>query len=210
MLGRHRLNADGADRARATDRQFHHAVGARPADRRRAPERRDHLLGVRDAPQRRHVEVVGVRVRDEHSVEREQLLDRGRRDAPADVRDPLAQHGVGEDAHATKLDEQRRVTDVGELVQHASAVPTRRSWSAPRAACKRPRCATALYGSPIKSLTVKHEDKQLRLGLGPGSPLPPAPAGRRVVERRPGDESWLESLQVAQRRDRVAGPLRRA
>ena len=77
-------------------------------------------------------------VRDEDRVQREQLLDRGRRDAPADVRDPLAQHRVGEDAHATKLDEQRRVTDVGELVRHASAVPTRRSWGAPRAACKRP------------------------------------------------------------------------
>jgi hypothetical protein len=70
-------------------------------------------------------------------------------------------------------------------------------------------CGTGIvWVAEIKSLTVKHEEKQLRLRLGqvlrcrrrPTRPV-------RVVERRPSDESWLESLQVAQRRHGAAGPL---
>src|SRR5215472_2935295 len=76
------------------------------------------MEGAREPPYRRLVEMVVVIVRDEHDVDRRQVLegDTGWRKAlhphrAGERAQPLAPHGVGENVHAVELYEKRGVTD---------------------------------------------------------------------------------------------------
>ena len=59
-------------------------------------------------------EMIGVRVRDENSVERRQAIERdaGRGDAAENAGEPAIKIRIREHAHAADLDQQRGVPDV--------------------------------------------------------------------------------------------------
>ena len=70
------------------------------------------VSGPASAPQRRLVEMVVVQVRDEHAVEHARV--RGVGAAARQVRDAAAQHGVGEQARAGRLEQHGGVPEPGD------------------------------------------------------------------------------------------------
>ena len=87
--------------------------------------------------------MVVVRVRDEHRIERPGIGRR--RDVAAEVRDPVAQHGVGQQPRTAQLEQQRRVADPGDASGHARArwASTRSAMTAPPDAAMTSTIATA-------------------------------------------------------------------
>ena len=114
-----------------------HVAEARAAQQARAPARRDRRTRAQQ-PERASVQVIEVRVRDQHGVGVVELVERRERRQPAEVHDALAQDGVREEAHATHLDLHRRVPDVGDS-DHA---------------CYRGSSGRARLGNPVDSARI--------------------------------------------------------
>ena len=72
----------------------------------------DDQRATRDRAQGRTVEMVGVAVRDQDGIDRAQAGGIRRRPKPAEGTQPCSEDGVGEDAHAVELDQDRGVADV--------------------------------------------------------------------------------------------------
>ena len=109
-----------------------------PPDERRDTVRRDHRGAGRQVAQRRQVEMVVMGVREEHGVDAR--LEVGDRDEPADVPDPLAQHGIRQHPGAVELDQGRGVTHVGEETGGQTAEPFMRRWMHHGASTGAPHC----------------------------------------------------------------------
>ena len=60
--------------------------------------------------------MVRVKVGDEHRIDPLDDIGRDGSHVPADVEDPVAQDGVGEDARASDLQEDRGVTDERQVL----------------------------------------------------------------------------------------------
>ena len=115
--------------------------------------------------------MVGVRVGDQHGVERQQVVDVGQRHAAPHVGDPHAQQRVGQQARAVELDQQRGVADEDDPVAGGCGGHAARRCSTPRAA--RPSSGSDEPPSAVERVR------------GLGQPLERAPqlAQRPLVER---------------------------
>ena len=109
MVGAHRLDANAADLGPLPLLQLLDLESGSAQQLARPPGRDDPRPAAETA-ERREVEVIVMQVRDEDGVE---APWRGRRRAVAtEMRDSGAKYRVGEDAHATELDEHGGVADV--------------------------------------------------------------------------------------------------
>ena len=96
---------------------------------------RDDPHAAAEHPQRRHVEVVEVQVRDEDGVEPRQDLRVRARAVADEVRHARAQHRIGEQARAADLERDGRVPDPGDPLRAGHAHTIRE----PRASAPHPR-----------------------------------------------------------------------
>ena len=71
--------------------------------------------GARDGPQRRTMQVVEMRVRDQHGVDRRQVGDAQSRAAQAlEYEQPAREIGIDDEILATKLHEEAGMSDEGD------------------------------------------------------------------------------------------------
>ena len=111
MVGLDRLDRDAADLQVIAEGHFAHVTEPDPAQPRPGSGRNDDRRVHPERPERRHVEVVPVEMRDEdqvdvaHSIARRYGLDPPKRTHPA------ARHRVRQEADPVELDDDRRVTE---------------------------------------------------------------------------------------------------
>jgi hypothetical protein len=118
----HGLDRDSADRDSIPGIHLHDVAHAAPAQDRSAAPRRDHRALASHLPQRRRIEVVVMRVRHQHRVERRQVLHPGCGTGSPDVADAGSQHGVREHSCPRELQQQRGVPYIRERRVHGGSV----------------------------------------------------------------------------------------
>ena len=210
---------DGAERGRSPAAS---SVTSCPRLRRSRPP--PAAATTRSAPEpleRLHVEVVVVEVRQEHRVERPER----RRSAAATRRmhgEPVAQHRVGQEAHAVELDEDRAVADPREahqcvergLQRHdhepeseveptATTVPRSRAARRASSGCPARRARPARRRAPARRPSRPSRARGRRAPASPPARTPTARSttrgGRRRELRasRAGGPCWMLSSRAA-------------
>ena len=111
MLRRHRTDLQLADRQRLAHLDLEHRLEPPLAEQAAEAAGHDDRELLAELLERRQVEVVVVRVRDEHGVDAATRARRDGRRAPQ-VRDAVAQQRIRQQANAVEVDEDRRVPDI--------------------------------------------------------------------------------------------------
>jgi hypothetical protein len=150
------LHRDRSHAAALSLFQLHDPPRAGPAQQRLAATRRHHGGAAGDHPQRRQVQVVGMRVRDQHGVERHQAVHRGQGGVPADVGDPCPEDRISEDPHPVELHQDRRMADVGEPAggRHVSALTAGAAASTTSTFHPALATATSLAQEPVSPASI--------------------------------------------------------
>ena len=114
MLGPGRGDLDLPDGRDLTRLELRHLGESRAAEEVAGAARGEDANVALEPAQRGQVEMVLVQVGDQHRVDLPRDAGVGRRPEPAQVREPAAEHGIGEQADAAELEKERGVPDVGE------------------------------------------------------------------------------------------------
>ncbi len=115
-----RRHRDGSDLDDLADVHLGDLCEAAPAHRPAHPARNDDLRIAAEQLERRKVEVIPVRMRDERGIDVAYRLEVDA-PAPSQVEHSRAKHRIGEQANPVELEKHRRMPDVGDPCGNAGA-----------------------------------------------------------------------------------------